>query len=358
MENEINKFNIVANLFWKLLERIGTQGVQFVVQIILARLLLPSDYGTFALIIVFVSLANVFIFSSFNTALIQKKDANETDYSSVFYLSLLVAVLLYGILFLIAPYVAAFYDQPLLIPVLRVLAITLFMGVFNSIQNAVIARRMEFKKLFYSSLLATIISGTVGISMASLGFGVWALVASQMTNQLFVTIILFVTVQWRPQLLFSLERLKGLFSFGWKLLASSLINTLYNNLYSLIIGKMYNSSMLGFFDRGRQFPELIVANIDGAIQAVMFPVFASQQTETEILKNIVRRTIAVSSFVIFPMMIGLAAVAKPLVIVLLTEKWLPWVPFIQIYGLFFFVWSRSKRCSRFSSSQRACRGGL
>lgn len=338
MESEITKVSILANLFWKLMERIGTQGVQFVVQIVLARLLLPRDYGVLALIIVFVSIANVFIFSSFNTALIQKKDANETDFSSVFYLSLLMAALLYTVLFIIAPFVSAFYDQPLLTPVLRVLAITLFMGVFNSIQNAVIARRMVFKKLFYSSFFATILSGAVGISMAYLNFGVWALVASQMMNQLGITLILWFTVKWRPSLLFSFERVKGLFSFGWKLLLSSLLNTLYINMFSLIIGKIYNPSMLGFFDRGRQFPDLIVSNIDGAIQAVMFPVFASQQDKRDNVKEMVRRTIITSSFVIFPMMIGLAAIAKPMVLVLLTEKWLPSVPFIQIYCLIYLFW--------------------
>ena len=338
MSIEVNKLKVLYSLFWKLMERGGTQGIQFIVAIVLARLLLPEDYGIIALVVIFIAIANVFVQSGFSTALIQKKEANETDFSSVFYLSLLIAGLLYVILFFTAPLIAAFYNESQFIPVFRVLSVTLFLGAFNSIQNAVIARNMQFKKLFISSVVAIIVSGVVGIFMAYKGFGVWALVVQQLTNRLLVTLILWFIVKWRPRLLFSFERVKGLFSYGWKLLVSSLIDNLYMNLRSLIVGKIYNAEMLGFFNRGKQFPALIVTNINGSIQSVMFPVLSSQQDNRPMVKDMVRRSIVTSSFILFPIMVGLAVIAEPLGRILLTEKWLPCVPFLQIFCASYALW--------------------
>ncbi|MDD2519303.1 MAG: lipopolysaccharide biosynthesis protein [Bacilli bacterium] len=291
------------------MERGGVQGIQFIVQIVLARLLLPKDYGIIALVIIFISIASVFVQSGFSAALIQKKNVDEADFSSVFYLSLFIACLTYIILFIVAPSIASFYEEPQIVMVVRVLSITLFFGAFNSIQNAVIARGMQFKKLFFSSTGAILISGTVGIHMAYTGFGVWALVGQQLTNQLLIVVILWFTVKWRPKLLFSYASVKVLFSFGSKLLLSSLINTLYLNLRSLVIGKMYNSAMLGFYNRGQGFPSIIVSNINGAIESVMLPVLSSQQDNKLRVKDMVRRSIVTSSFIIFPMMVGLAVTA-------------------------------------------------
>ncbi len=330
-EAQTIKKKVLSGLFWKLMERGGSQGIQFLVQIILARLLLPEDYGIIALVVIFTSIAGVFVQSGLNTALIQKKDADEVDFSSVFFLSLLIACLIYIVLFFAAPLIAAFYRVPEITLVFRVLSITLFFGVFNSIQNAVIARNLQFKKLFFSSAGAILISGTVGIYMAYTGYGVWALVGQQLCNQLFVMLILWFTLNWRPRLLFSLERVNGLFSFGWKMLVSALINAVYLDLSSLIIGKMYNPAMLGFYNRGQQFPTFIVSNINGSIQSVMLPVLASQQDNRPRVKEMMRRTIVTSSFIIFPMMVGLAVTAEPLVKLLLTDKWLPCVPFLQIF---------------------------
>ena len=338
MEFQNTKSKVISSLFWKLMERGGTQGIQFIVQIVLARILVPNDYGVIALIAIFITIANVFVQSGFNTALIQKKDANEADFSSVFYLSLLVASLLYLIFFFTAPLIASFYGESQLILILRVLSITLFFGAFNSIQNAVISKKMQFKKLFFSSLGAILVSGTVGIVSAYSGLGVWALVAQQLTNQFMITAILWFTVKWRPKLIFSLERVKRLFSYGWKLLVSSLIDTLYMNLRSLIIGKIYNPAMLGFYNRGEQFPQIIVTNIDGSIQSVMLPTLASEQDNRQRIKDIVRRSIVTSSFIVFPMMIGLAVIAEPLVKILLTDKWLPCVPFLQIFCVSYALW--------------------
>jgi O-antigen/teichoic acid export membrane protein len=313
------------------MERGGTQGVQFIVQIILARLLLPEDYGIIALVVIFTTIAGVFVQSGLNTALIQKKNADEVDFSSVFYLSLFMACLIYIILFFAAPFIAAFYGESQITSIFRVLSITLFFGAFNSIQNAVVARNLQFKETVFQQYRCHMISGTVGIYMAYTGFGVWALVGQQISNQLFVTMILWFTVRWRPKLLFSLGRVKRLFSFGWKLLMSALIDTVYRDLRSLIIGKMYNPAMLGFFNRGQQFPSIIVSNINGSIQSVMLPVLASQQDNRPRVKNMMRRAIVTSSFMIFPTMVGLAVIAEPLVKLLLTDKWLPSVPFLQIF---------------------------
>lgn len=338
MNDEVNKSKVLSSIFWKLMERGGTQGIQFIVQIVLARMLLPEEYGIIALIGIFITIANVFVQSGLNTALIQKKDANETDFSSVFYLSLFIACSLYVILFFAAPLIGDFFKEPRLISVLRVLSLTLFFGAFNSIQNAVIARKMQFKKLFFSSFGAILISGSVGIIMAYSAFGVWALVGQQITNQLTITIILWFIVKWRPHLLFSVERVRRLFSYGWKLLVSSLIETLYMNLRNIIIGKMYNPKMLGFYNTGDQFPSVIVSNINGSIQSVMLPALSSQQDNITRVKDMVRRSIVTSSFFVFPMMVVLAAIAEPLVKILLTDKWLPCVPFLRISCASYALW--------------------
>jgi teichuronic acid exporter len=332
------KTSVLSSLFWKSLERGGVSGVQFIVQIILARLLLPEDYGTIALIVVFISISQTFVQSGLGTALIQKKEVTDEDYSSVFYLTLVVALVFYGILFLTAPFIATFYNQPLITPVLRVLGLTLFFGAVNTIQNAVIARNFQFRKLFISSLGAVLLSGVVGTSMAYAGYGVWALVGQQLTSIIALCAIMWLTVKWRPRLLFSFTRVKELFSFGWKLLVSALIDVTYNNLSSLVIGKLYPVSMLGYYTKGKEFPNVLVSNINSSIQAVMFPAYARCQDNRPLVKQIMRRALVTSSFLVFPAMAGLAAVAEPLVILLLTEKWLIAVPFLQIFCAVYALW--------------------
>lgn len=336
---EINdKRNVASALIWKLLERVGTQGIQFLVQIVLARLLLPEDYGAIALITIFVNLANVFVQAGFNTALIQKKHTDSLDFSTVFYLSLALSVVLYSILFYSAPAISQFFQVGNLVKVIRVISLTLIFGSINSIQNAVVAKKMIFKKLFISSLGAILISGSLGIIFALMGYGIWALVIQQLSNQIAITIILWWTVKWRPTLEFSFNRLRELFKYGWKILVSSLIDTLYANIRSLVIGKFYSPEKLGYYSRGDQFPAMIITNINGSIQSVMLPVMASEQDDTERVKTIVRKSIKISSYLVFPMMVGLAVVAKPLVIILLTDKWLPSVIFVQIACLTYSLW--------------------
>lgn len=326
----MNREKIFSSLVWKLLERAGIQSVSFIVSLILARLLTPSDYGLISLIIVFINLANVFIQGGFNTALIQKKNTDDKDFSSVFYFSLFIAFVLYIILFLFAPTISRFYNEEQLIKIIRVLSIILFIGSFNSIQVAYVTKKMEFKRLFISSIGATVISAIIGIGMAMNGFGVWALVCQQISNQLCTVIIMWFTVPWRPKLIFSIGRLKNLLSYGWKILLTNLTNTLFLNLRSLLIGKIYTPDMLGYFNRGRQFPEMIMTNVNGSIQSVMLVAYSNEQDNKQRIKEMVRRSMTVSSFIIFPMMFGLVVVAEPVVKILLTDKWLPAVPFIQI----------------------------
>lgn len=333
------KSSVITSLIWKFLERIGTQGVQFVVAIVLARLLAPADFGLIALVTVFIAIANVFVQSGLNTALIQKKNADNLDFSTVFYASLAIAALLYGVLFVCAPLIADFYNgQTKLIPVVRVLGLMLLLGAVSSVQEAYVARNMMFKKLFYRSVGAIIPSGIFGVMLAYMGFGIWALVGQQLMNSSLMCIIMLFTVKWRPQFVFSFARFKGLFSFGWKLLCSALLDTVYRNIRDLVIGKLFTPADLGFYNRGDQFPKIIIGNINASIQSVLLPSLSTVQDDRPRLKSLARRSIKTSAFLILPMMAGLAAVAKPLTLVLLGEKWLPAVPFIQICCFSYAFW--------------------
>ena len=320
------------------MERSSSQMASFVVSIVLARILAPEDFGLIALVLVFTNIAGVFIQAGFSTALVQKKDADNIDFSSVFFVSLAIAVVFYVALFACAPLIASFYERNELVPVIRCLSFTLIIGVFNSIQNAYVARHMLFKKLFFRSICAVIPSGIAGIFFAYYGFGVWALVIQQLANVSLMCIFMWFTVKWRPQLLFSWARVKELLSFGWKLLCSSLLDVVYGNLHSLVIGKIFAPTVLGFYSRGSHFPSIIISNINSSIQAVLFPAFSMYQDDKSRLKQLVRRSIVTSSFVIVPLMAMLAALAEPLVLVVLGEKWLPCVPFVQIYCFIYSFW--------------------
>lgn len=317
-------------IFWKTAERLGAQGVSFIVSIVLARLLSPEDYGVIALISIFITISNVFILSGLGTALIQKKDADDLDFSSVFFCSIFISVIAYMLLFLCAPRIASFYDEPVLIPVIRVLGIGLLFTGINSVQNAYISKTMQFKKFFFATLGGTLVSAVVGIFLAIKGFGVWALVFQQLTNTTIDTIILWLTVKWRPKFKFSLARLKTLYAFGWKMLATSLMQTIYSNVYGLIIGKVYDSTWLGLYNKGNNFPNLIVSNIVSPIQSVLLPAMSSQQDDKVKIKNIIRQSVKMCSFVFFPVLIGMAAVSDALVGILLTDKWNSCIPFLQI----------------------------
>lgn len=323
--------SVTSNMIWRFLERCGAQGVTFLVSVVLARLLDPSLYGNVALVTVFTAILQVFVDSGMGNALIQKKDADDLDFSSVFYFNLSVCLLLYICMFFAAPLIAAFYNMPDLTPVVRVLSLTLIISGVKNIQQAYVSRNMLFKKFFFATLGGTIGAAVIGIWMAWKGYGVWALVAQNLFNAALDTIILWVTVKWRPKRAFSLERLKGLFSYGWKLLVSALLDTGYNNVRSLIIGKLYTSADLAFFNRGKQCPNLIVTNINTSIDSVLLPTMSKEQDNRERVRDMTRRAIKTSTFIMMPLMIGLAVCAEPLIRIVLTDKWLPSVFFLRVF---------------------------
>lgn len=322
---------VMSNFLWRLAERFGAQGVAFVVSIVLARLLAPEAYGTIALVTVFTQILNVFIDSGFGNALIQKKDADDLDFSTVFYFNIAICVLLYLGMFLAAPLIAKFYNDASLTPVVRVLSLTLIISGVKNVQQAYVSRTMQFKRFFFATLGGTIGAAVIGIAMAYFGFGVWALVAQQIFNATVDTLILWISVKWRPKWMFSWQRLKGLFSFGWKLLASSLLDTVYSDLRQLIIGKMYTKTDLAQYNRGKQLPDLLVNNIDTSINSVLLPAMSQVQDNPERVKNMTRRAMKTSTYVIAPVMMGLAFTAESIVHLILTDKWLPCVPFLRIF---------------------------
>ncbi len=334
----MEKGKIVSSLFWKFAERIGAQGVNLIVSIVLARILAPEEYGVVALVTIFITISNVFIEQGFGTALVQKKDADDLDFSSVFYCNVVLSIILYIIIFLLAPVIAKFYNNMQIIVILRVLAITVLISGVKSVQNAYVSRKMIFKKFFICTSIGTIFSAVIGIWMAYKGYGVWALVVQQLTNNLVDTIMLWITVKWKPIARISFNRIKRLFGFGWKMLCSGLIDSIYNELYGLAIGKIYTPEQLAYYNRANQFPNIITVNINGSISSVMLPALANEQENKQKLKEMMQKSIKLSSFLLFPMMFGLVAVAEPLVKIILTDKWLEAIPLMQLLCFSYALW--------------------
>lgn len=325
------KNNVANGIFWKLLERFGVQGVQFILQIVLARLLTPEDYGVLSMMIIFSSLANIFIQNGFNTSLVQSKEVTDEDYSSVFWVTLSMAIFMYIAFFLFAPLIGSFYEMPEIVLPFRVLSLIIIPGAWNSVQLAIVSRNLDFRKVFFSNICAIVVSGIVGIACAFFGLGIWALVIQNLLNVSIACIVMFFTVKWRPVFVCSFKRIKQLISFGWKILVANLIDALYQDLSSLIIGKKYSSAMLGYYNRGKQFPQFINNSVNGAVQSVMLPAMSAQQTNLNDVKESIRNSIRVSSFVLFPVMAGLIAVSEPLVRLILGDKWLPCVPYMRVF---------------------------
>lgn len=334
-DNSGIKKKVVSSLVWAFLERCGAQGVGLVINIILARLLLPEDYGVLAIMVIFTGLANQFVQSGFGTSLIQNPQVTDEDYSSVLHVSMMITVALYGILWIAAPVIGSFYKTPGLVWPLRILSLVLFTGSLQSVQTARLRREMDFKSLFYLTLASSISGGVVGVLLAFSGGGIWALVAQQLVGGISTCVVLFIRLRWRPRAVINWSRVGRLFSYGWKLLAASLLNSLYTNLTGLIIGKKYTPTMLAYYDKGQMLPNKLISNINDSIQNVMLPALAGEQDHRERCKQMMRRSVQVSCFAIFPMMAGLAAVAEPVVTILLTEKWLPCVPFMQLTCLIY-----------------------
>ena len=294
---------------------------------------MPEDYGVISLILVFITFADVFVTSGFSTSLIQKKDADEIDFSTIFFCSFAVSIVIYVILFFTAPLIADFYSTPILVPILRVFSLRIPISSYNSIQHAYVSRNMLFKKFFFSTLFGTLLSGVLGVVAAYNGLGAWALIIQYMTNTIVDTIVLRFTIQWRIKFKFSLKSASDLMKYGWKILAADLSGTFFEQLRSLIIGKIYLSSDLAYYNRGKSFSSLIMDNISTAMMSVLFPELSNKVDDIRQLKNTLRGVISIMSYVIFPLIGGLVVVAHPLTVVLLTDKWVMSVPYLQLLAI-------------------------
>ena len=331
-EQNIKK-SVISGAIWKFAERIIAQAVSLFVTIIIARLLEPSDYGIVSIVTVFFSFANVIISGGLNTALIQKKNADKDDYNSVFTISFIVAVLIYLALFFTAPFIAQIYKQPALTNIVRVLGLSLPIYALKSVVCAYVSANLQFKKFFFATLGGTLVSAVVGIAMALNGFGAWALVAQQLTNTTIDTLILFLVTKLRLSFKITFDKAKGLIQYGYKILLSSLLGVTINQINPLFIGLKYTSADLSFYTKGRSFPETLSSSVTYTISSVLFPALSKYQDEKERLLQYTRLYMKVASFVVFPVMFGFAGIAENFLLVLLGDKWLPAVYYIQIASI-------------------------
>lgn len=324
------KDKTVKGVIWSAVDRFSAQGIQFVFSILIARLLVPEDYGVVAMLGIFMAVSQTFIDSGFGAALIRKIDRTEEDFSTVFYFNIVVATLFYFALFFAAPAIANFYNTPLLESITKVVALNLIIGSLSGIHNAKLSIAIDFKSRAKISIASTLLTGAVGLWMAYAGYGVWALVVQNLFSSAIRTVLLWVIVKWYPKLVFSWKSFKELFSFGSKLLASALLDTLYNNIYTLVIGKVFSSSTLGVYSKANALAQFPSSNITSVLQGVTFPVLSTIQNEDDRLADAYKRFLRLSAFIVFPLMIGLSAVADPLIRLALTDKWEGAIILLQI----------------------------
>ncbi len=338
MANTSIKTKTTHALGWSFLEAIGMRGVQFVVGIILARLLLPEQFGLIGMLTIFLMVAQTFLDSGFGAALIQRPVITEKDTSSIFYFNIVVGVVAAGCLCAAAPWVAVFYDQPILTPLLRVMSLLLVINSFGLVQGVLLTKAIDFKTQTKVMLIASVSSGVIGVGMAYGGYGVWSLATQQIAAATFRVVLLWLFNNWRPAWVFSLQSLRDMFGFGSKMLASGLLNTVFNNIYLIVIGRLFSAADLGYFTRARNLEQMPSHTLSSMVSRVAFPVFSSIQGDRARVKRGMKKAMTMLVLVNFPMMIGLAIVARPLVLVLLTDKWLPCVPYLQllcVMGLMF-----------------------
>lgn len=326
----MEKTKVVSSLVYKFIERVAVKGIGLVIGIILARLLSPEYFGLLAILMVFINLSQVIVQSGLNMALVQNKTADDRDCSTVFYLCAAIAILMIGILYISAPYISRYYNTTELVAPLRVMSVSLIFGAFNSVQTARLQRNLQFKQTMVCGLITTVMSGAIGILLAYLGFGLWALVLYTLASSIISCISMAFIIKWFPKLQFSVSRAKEFFSYGWKILVAALFCSLYADLRSLIIGKKFNTTDLGFYSRGQQFPGTLSNTLDGAVQSVMFPVLSKECDNRDGFLSTLRKTVSLGSFIVMPVMFCLAAAAEPFISFLLTDKWLPCVIFMQV----------------------------
>lgn len=335
------KTRVVKGAFWIFFEKLSLRAVSFCVTLVLARLLSPSDYGTVALLTIFIAVMGSLVDAGFGSALVQKKDATELDFNSVFYLSLALSLIAYLMLFALAPCISEFYNIPELKSIVRVLGIQLIFNAVNSVQSAELTRKMLFNLSFRISLLSTLPSAIVGVVMAYKGFGAWALVAQSIASGLIGVIARWVIIAWRPKLMFSFAALKGLFSFGWKISLNSLIEVAFENTWGLIVGKVYHRSDLAFINKGRQITALAMDSVSGTLSRVSFPALAQLQDDQAKIREATRRIVQLSSFLVVPMMMGLATCSKDIIYILFGGQWDGAVPYAQLACFQFALWPLS-----------------
>lgn len=322
---------VADGLLWGILERGGMQGINFFIQLVLARLLCPDDYGVLAILNVFISLSTAFVNNGLGNALIQKKDSDELDFNSVFYVQLGLAVFFVIALFFAAPFVSAWYDNSFLTAYLRVMSLVLIVDAIYAIQNTALVRSLQFRKLFYANIMGVLVQGASGITAAYCGMGVWSLIISQLSQKLMVLLVLIATVRWKPKLMFSWKRVKELFRYSWKLFVGWIIGTIHQDIYALVVGKFFNITTLGYYNRGQSLPQTITKTVTDVASRVMFPALASIQDNGKAYRVYVKKMMMVMSFVIWPVCAGLAAVSHSLILLLLTEKWAPSIPMMQLF---------------------------
>lgn len=331
MNKEVLKKNTIASLVWKLFERGGRAIVELAVQVVMARMLAPDEFGALAIMLVFINVGNAIVQSGLNTALVQAKSIDDDDTSTVFWLSFGVSILLYGIIFFASPLIAEFYGMEYIVWPLRALSLILLITAFNSVQVALVQRELKLRKVFNATLVAVLISGAAGIGAAVVGAGLWALVLQQLLYQMINCFVLGSQIRWWPSLVFSRSKARKHFSFSWKLLASGLLEQGYQSLSDLIIGKQFSAASLGLVSQGKKYPQALGSMLDGAIQPVMLSAVSRVQSDVSKVKRLVRRALKTSTFLIVPSMTLFAVAAEPIVGLLLGEKWLPCVPFLQMY---------------------------
>ncbi|MCL2425492.1 MAG: lipopolysaccharide biosynthesis protein [Oscillospiraceae bacterium] len=333
--NSSLKLVVFSSFLWRVAEKAGSSVVRFVTSIILGRIIAPEVFGIIAIIAVITSFIDVFIRSGFGKSLIQKENADDIDFSTVFYLTTAISIVAYVLLYFTAPIIANFFEHPQIVPTLRLMSLPMLISGLNIVQIAYASRNMLFDSFFWATLGAVIISSAVAITLAIAGYGIWTLVVHHLVGAVVSTIILWFTLKWRPKLVFSVQRMKNLYSYGWKLLVSNVVHNAYKQLRTLLIANYYSSADVAYFTRGRSFPALIADNSSRAISSVIFPAISKKQKSTETVKKMVRQSVSVTSYLIWPMMIGLAIIAEPLVLLLLTEIWIEAVPFLQIACIYF-----------------------
>ena len=327
----MNSNKVISSFVFKFIERLSVKAIGLVVSIILARILAPEIFGYLAIIMVFINISITFIQSGLGISLVQNKNVDRIDYSTVFWMSLLISIALIVIIWIISPIIGSFYGNNIIIWPLRIYSLSLFVGALNLVQVSKMQREMQFKKMMYCNLFATLLSGVLGIGAAYFGLGLWALVIYNTTNTLFTTILMQFVVEWKPEFKFSKQKARVHFGFGWKMLVSALLTSLYNDINSIIIGKKYSTAELAFYNRGQQFPDVLANTVDLSVQSVMLPVMASAQDDLNRMRQILKRTVSLSMFFVVPIMFGMLAVAKTMIPLLLTSKWNDCILFMQLF---------------------------